>query len=345
MMHNALKKTSRSKPGQVAALVLSSLVLSSLLGASNSLANDSDPSPAITPAPAVVATFEVAGRDQPDRQTGDAPRLIPTIVKLRKLHQPLPEARPGDWLAEHDEPGQTFREYLRSRPVTPVGSRFAIYVQPIGEFSTEQRTIVRLASEYLSIFMNRPVKVLMDLPLSVVPPEARRKHPNWGVPQIKTSYILHQVLKPRLPDDAAACIAFTASDLWPKQGWNFVFGQASLRDRVGVWSVYRNGDPAKSAAAFRTCLRRTLRTASHETGHMFSILHCTAYQCNMSGSNSRAESDRHPLYLCPECHAKICWATGTDPLERCRLLSKFCRKHRLDGEHTYYQKAIAALEQ
>ena len=331
--------TSRLKFGPAVA------ALSGLLGASISVAGDSESSPALTQTPMVMETFEVPGQETPSFQTGDAARLIPTIAKLRRLHRPLPEAKPGDWLAEHNEPGQSFRDYLRASPVTPVGLRSAIYVQPIGKFSTEQREIVRLASEYLSIFMNRPVKILKDLPSSVVPPEARRKHPSWGVSQTNTTYILDQVLKPRLPDDAAACIAFTASDLWPKHGWNFVFGQASLRDRVGVWSIYRNGDPAKSETAYRICLRRTLRTASHETGHMFSILHCTSYQCNMSGSNSRVESDRHPLYLCPECHAKICWATGTDPRERYRLLSKFCEQHRLDNEYNYYQQAIVALGQ
>jgi hypothetical protein len=37
--------------------------------------------------------------------------------KLRPLADPLPPPRPGDWLAEHDEPGQTFAEYLDAKPV------------------------------------------------------------------------------------------------------------------------------------------------------------------------------------------------------------------------------------
>jgi hypothetical protein len=37
--------------------------------------------------------------------------------KLRPLADPLPAPRLGDWLAEHDEPGQTFAEYLEARPV------------------------------------------------------------------------------------------------------------------------------------------------------------------------------------------------------------------------------------
>jgi predicted Zn-dependent protease len=83
----------------------------------------------------------------------------------------------------------------------------------------------------------------------------------------------------------------TASDLWPGKGWDFVFGQANLRKRVGVWSIYRNGDPAAGEAAYRLCLRRTLATATHETGHILTMKHCTAYACLMNGSNHQAERD------------------------------------------------------
>ena len=146
-----------------------------------------------------------------------------------------------------------------------------------------------------------------------------------------------------LPADAAAYIAFTASDLWPGAGWNFVFGQASLRERVGVWSIHRNGDPAESEASFRLCLLRTMKTAVHETGHIFSMRHCTAYECCMCGSNHRAESDRRPVLLCPECMAKVCWATRTDPIARYEKLAEFCRTHGLADAAEGYGKCLAAL--
>jgi archaemetzincin len=60
---------------------------------------------------------------------------------------------------------------------------------------------------------------------------------------VLSTYILREVLEPERPADALAYLALTASDLWPRKGWNFVFGQANLRKRVGVWSLYRNGDP------------------------------------------------------------------------------------------------------
>ena len=294
-------------------------------------------------APAAVKTFRAPSSQSTHGRMGDPRRLLATIERLKPLHQKLGKPKPGDWLDRHDESGQTFRQYLQVRAVTPTGRRTVIYVQPLGEFTEKQRQIVELSAEYLGIYMNRPVKILGDLPLSIIPDDARRTHPQWKVKQILTTYVLNDVLKPRLPHDAAAYIAFTAMDLWPGRGWNFVFGQASLRNRVGVWSINRNGDPSKDDAAFLLCLRRTLKTATHETGHMFSMPHCTAYECNMCGSNHREESDRHPLYLCPECHAKVSWATAAAPVARYRRLAEFCQKHGLKVEHSYFKKAVTAL--
>ena len=161
--------------------------------------------------------------------------------------------------------------------------------------------------------------------MDLLPAAARREHPTWHVKQILSTYVLDEVLRPRLPADACACIALTTSDLWPGRGWNFVFGQASLSERVGVWSIARNGDPHGDDAAFRLCLLRTLKTASHETGHMFSMQHCTLYECNMCGSNHREEADRRPLWLCPHCLAKLCHATGADPLRRFKDLAAFSK--------------------
>ena len=295
--------------------------------------------------PAAVKTFRAPGSKSTHGRTGDSRRLLATTERLKPLHRKLGKAKPGDWLDQHKEAGQTFRQYLQARPVTPTGRRTVIYVQPLGEFTHKQRQIVELSAEYLGIYMNRPVKILSDLPLSIIPEKARRTHPQWKVKQILTTYVLNDVLNPRLPDDAAAYIAFTAIDLWPGRGWNFVFGQASLRNRVGVWSINRNGDPSKDDAAFMLCLRRTLKTATHETGHMFSMPHCTAYECNMCGSNHRDESDRHPLYLCPECHAKACWATAAVPAARYRRLAEFCQKHGLKAEELYFKNAVMALSQ
>lgn len=268
-----------------------------------------------------------------------------TITRLEPLHRQLEEVQPGDWLASHEEKGQLFRQYVRIRPNMPTAARSRIYVQPIGEFSEAQQRLVQISGDYLKIYFRMDVKTLPTIDESRLPDSAMRTHPQWGDHQLLTSHILENELAPALPDDAFAMIAFTSSDLWPGDDWNFVFGYASYRKRVGVWSLYRFGDPSESDAAFARCLSRTLRLATHETGHMFSMLHCTAWQCNMQGSNSLEESDRQPLYLCPECHAKLTYATGKDPQQRMRDLIEFCGEHNLVEEANYYRKALEVLSE
>jgi archaemetzincin len=276
----------------------------------------------------------------------NAPEIRPLtrlIEKIKPLHKKLGPPRPGDWLDVHDEPGQTFREYLDSKPVTAHGKRKIIYVQPLGEFTKSQQAIVDATAEFLRAYFQLPVKLNEPWPESKVPARARRRHPHWGDEQILTTYVLHKLLTPNLPEDAAAYLALTATDLWPGEGWNFVFGQASIRDHVGVWSIYRKGEPDRGEDAFRLCLLRTIKTASHEIGHMFSMHHCTAYECNMCGSNSVEESDRRPLPLCPECLAKLLYATGAEPVERCRQLVSFCKQHGLTGEQRLYEQSVEAI--
>ena len=121
---------------------------------------------------------------------------------------------------------------------------------------------------------------------------------------------------------------------------NYVFGQASLENRVGVWSLYRLDDQAK----FDTFLRRTMKIAVHETGHMFSFRHCTKYECVMSGSNHLGETDRRPIDACPECMAKICWMNKEKPLERYKRLVAFAKKYLLTEEVAEFEKKEKSVD-
>ena len=264
-----------------------------------------------------------------------------SIPKLRSLHAKLEKPKAGDWLSTHREAGQTFSQYQKSRPNVLTRRRNKLYVQPIGNFTDTDVELIKTSSEFLAIYFQCEVEVKKTLPESVVPDSAQREHPSWGVHQLLTSHILEEILAPELPADAFATIAFTKSDLWPGEGWNFVFGYASLRERVGVWSLARFGDPEKSDAVKKQCLLRTIKVATHETGHMFSIAHCIKYRCNMQGSNSLEESETQPLYLCPECHAKILFASGCEPKDRFKKLIEFCETHGLDDQKEYFEKALA----
>ena len=275
-------------------------------------------------------------------QTSDPNLLaLQTLSKrLIPLHKALAPPRPGEWLAQHDESGQTFIQYLKENPIHGRGTRRVIYIQPLGTFKKADLEVLDITARFMGHFFCLPVKVLKRLPLSVIPKVAQRKHPSWGDHQLLAPYIYDRLLRPRLPADAATMLGLTTSDLWPGRGWNFVFGMASLYDRVGVWSTYRNGDPVKERALH---LLRTIKIASHETGHMFSIRHCTAYDCGMRGSNSRPETDRHPLAFGPQCLAKLLWATGCEPKARYRNLAALLDEAGLKKQAERYRELLAAL--
>jgi archaemetzincin len=154
--------------------------------------------------------------------------------KLRPLATPLAKPEPGDWLAEHKENGQTFAAYLKAKPVRKSGEQGTIYICLLGDFTPEQKKVLDTTQKYLEIFYQVPVKVHKKMALAEVPARAQRTHPTWGGKQILSTYVLEEVLQPDRPDDALAYLAFTSSDLYPDPTWNFVFGQASLRERTGV---------------------------------------------------------------------------------------------------------------
>lgn len=284
-----------------------------------------------------------AGADVPAEQMRE---LRAAVAALEPLQDDMPEPGPGDWLSRHKEAGQTFERYTQTRPIRAEGDRRVIYVQNIGPFTPHQREVVKRTGEYMAICFGLEVRFLDDLPIGDDwPDHARRLHPSWGDDQLLSKHILDDVLPPQLPEDGAVIIGFTALDLWPGDGWNFVFGQASIRKRVGVWSIYRNGDPGESDEAFTLCLRRTIKTAIHETGHMFSIHHCTAHRCVMNGSNNRSESDTQPLWFCNECAPKLSYATDVDLADRYEKLATFCEKHKLPEPARYMQRAHDAVRE
>ena len=291
----------------------------------------------------VLAAF-VLGTSGCGASAPDGGPLPRKFEKLKPLHRKLGKPRAGDWLAEHEEWGQGFLQYVRSGPIQPDEKHTTIYIQPLGPFDKTQQRILRSTAEFMEIYFGLPVKISEDLPLDVVPDKAWRTHPSWGMKQISSQSVLNEVLLPRLSKDAVASIAFTTSDLWPGNNWNFVFGQASLANRVGVWSLYRFGDPNESEESYRRCLRRVLHTSTHEMGHMFSMQHCIYYECNMCGSNNLEEADRHPLALCPVCLAKLCYATGAEPKNRFEKLIEFCKKHGLEKEQAFYEKSLGAMK-
>lgn len=263
------------------------------------------------------------------------------LLELQQLKIP-PE--PIDWMAMHPEPAQSFVQYIKSHPLKPDDIKKYIYISLLGDFDNKQTEIIQQTASYIEDYFGMTVKFADPISLAHLPDEVKRIHPLTKDKQILTTYVLEDVLIPQKPKDAFSYIAFTTSDLWPGEGWNFVFGQASIDDGVGVWSIYRNGDPNKSEEDFKLCRLRTIKTGTHEIGHMFSMHHCVFFECNMNGSNHRLESDRRPLWLCPVCLMKLTWNTGQDPRERYKNLLEASRTLGLDNEENFFERSLELLD-
>jgi len=152
------------------------------------------------------------------------------------------------------------------------------------------------------------------------------------------------VIKQSLPD--AFCLTtVTMYDLYPDPTWNFVFGQARLKQSVGIFSFIRYGDyfnhyhgkPLKtvpetvklSQDEYALFIKRCLKTMFHETSHMFGIEHCCYFSCPMNGSNNLEESDSRPIFLCPMDLHKLQYRIGFNVIERYNSLEVFFKKYEI----------------
>jgi archaemetzincin len=255
---------------------------------------------------------------------------------------PMPKPKPGDWLDVHLETGQTFKDFASSHPNRPDESRNAIYLQPLGEFPDAESPPVKRLKEYAAAFFGIEVKVLPPLDLSSSP-LTTRINTYTQMKQILTGDVL-TLLKRKLPDDAFCILAITMEDLYPEPSWNFVFGQASLRERVGVYSFARY-DPAfygeKRGDDYReVLLRRSCKVLAHETAHMFGLTHCIYFQCVMNGSNHLNESDARPIHLCPVCLRKLHSSVGFDVVKRYQLLLRFYEETNMNDEADWVRSRL-----
>jgi archaemetzincin len=256
--------------------------------------------------------------------------------------EPIPVPKQGDWLAAHPETGQTFDDYVSSKPNRPDKVRSTIYLQPLGKFPEGGLPLVDKLREYTVAFFGMKVEVLPSLALSDSNITSRI-NPYTRNRQILTADIL-SILKKHIPSDAFCVLAITMEDLYPEPSWNFVFGQASFRERVGVYSFARY-DPAfygeKRGKDYETLLlKRSCKVLTHETSHMFGLEHCIYFKCIVNGSNHLKESDSRPMHLCPVCLHKLQYNIGFDIVRHYGNLFRFYEKNGFDDEAQWVKNRL-----
>lgn len=130
-------------------------------------------------------------------------------------------------------------------------------------------------------------------------------------------------MTPKVPSYAYCMICILNEDIYNKESWNYVFGLASTKNRIGVfsfawysptfWGEEESDEDSKvggSKEEAKVSISEIMvywssKTMCHEIGHMFGILHCTYYNCLMNGSMNAAEGKVKPFYFCVICLKKL----------------------------------------
>ena len=173
----------------------------------------------------------------------------------------------------------------------------------------------------------------------------------------------------RVGRDVLFSVAVTMVDIYPGDGWNFVFGQARSGG-PGVFSFARyypgsrfplpwtGADvaagaydasfddavrPLESDAARALMLRRSCKVLTHEIGHIFGMKHCIYYECLIAGCNHLTEFDKRPLFLCPIDVRKLQHALGFDLVARYRELGELCERFEWGEDGAWVGRRLSAL--
>jgi archaemetzincin len=267
------------------------------------------------------------GAETPD------PRLaaLQTLAdKTLPWQEKMPPARPGEWRSYWREQSESPARYLANHPQTITAKRRALYLQPLGDSTPAQRRNHEIIREFLEIYFGSPATLLPALRTSDLRNSMLRA--NHGQPTINVVDLTDKFLVPRLPPDGWGLMAFCADDLY-KDGVSGIYGDTLLYGRAGAISWFHLGGD----------FSLMLKGAAHESAHMLSLRHCSAYLCNLNGRITLDEFHRSPLYLCPDCMTKLAWATGVNMRDRYARLAEFCARYNLPREANFYRRAADAL--
>lgn len=153
------------------------------------------------------------------------------------------------------------------------------------------------------------------------------------------------------------CIGATMADIYPDPRWNFVYGEASVEEGIGIYSFSRF-DPLfphdSSQTLEKPCtqaeqvliLKRAVNTYLHEVMHLFGFEHCIYYRCLMNGANCENEMDGQPVYLCPVCLKKMYLLFGKQNyrvMDVYRGLLELSKRVGFEDEAKWYENRLRVM--
>ncbi|HUI91621.1 MAG TPA: archaemetzincin [Chitinivibrionales bacterium] len=256
--------------------------------------------------------------------TAGLPAALRAALDTCEDFPPIPAPTCMDWLADYQEDGQTYQQWLDAKPNMPDSIRNVIYLLPLCDMANANGPPLDKLGEFAGAFFAMKVKILPVLVLSDKDVFRRRDAHNKSGQLLATDVLA--LMKKKLPADAFAMLGITMEDMYPGPGWNFVFGLASFNDRVGTYSFARY-DPAfygeePGKARDKIMLKRSCKILAHEGLHIFGLAHCIFFHCVENGCNHIGEFDTTPLQLCPVDLRKLQRSVGFDVMKYYKRLGE-----------------------
>lgn len=260
-----------------------------------------------------------------------------TATQLADLYDTLSTPQPGEWLYEQQEFGQSLDEFRDETPIDSNNADATFYILPIDISHEEEFSLIADVATYLTTIFGYEVTVMPSMTAQLFPPHYFRDE------QLNSQLLLDEIIRPLLEQDALGLMGITQRDIYPGDGWNFVFGQANTKEKIGITSFARYGD-YNTDSTRRLVLNRLIKTTTHEFLHMLGLQHCIQFACVLNGSNSLDESDKKPSIICPECLAKldIIFPTFTEKYFPASL--KFYQKYQFNEEQEFCERVINELK-
>jgi archaemetzincin len=295
--------------------------------------------------------------------------------------------QPGEWLEsfwnyEEYETASQFDKALDPNQRFGFEGRNKIYLTTLGDFNVPS---LELLCDYISRSIQVPCIPLPPVSLEVPSGDERKRNSTskksflvnavdstngkeYGIMARERKGIgiqlftedVFKMLVDMNPPDGWCTVAATMFDLYPGESWNFVFGQAHLETKTGVFSFVRYhpgfGTKAGTAAPLDADQEQHLTVLGckilvHEILHLFYMRHCVYFECLINGANNQDEASKHPLYICPVClHKLIVQIPGFDIKKHYQDLIEFYIKsgkgiHLWEEHKEWMQKRLESSEQ
>jgi len=280
----------------------------------------------------------------------------PLTLKGALLYPPMTAEQGGDWLAdgqpgEVDRGGQTLEQWRANSwpqhlPQPPPPNRrrrktdptCKIYLVPLGNLG--DLDVDALCTCVRAFYHGATVEILPAVATKKLLASTKSRSGDGVHGKQLETHGCHKLLQTLKPNDAFVVVGLTLFDLYPRDDWAFVYGEANASRGSGVFSFARYGSPDLDPKTF---LRRAMWVLCHETGHLFGLSHCIWWKCTMNGTNGGGEGgglERMPMHLCPMDLAKLHDALAFDVVERERALEALWTSHGFDEDARFSQQLL-----